>query len=118
MAQRWPAPKVQPKLKQEDFDDAVKTNIEDFDMSVEEAVQSAVDEFKLQGYDMSCVVATSAGGDLANDALEKHAVAQPNPALAAAPVQKVTSLGHISFSPGGVGRGDARGDKEMKWSSL
>lgn len=32
MAQRWPAPK--PRLAQEEFDDAVKTNIEDFDMGV------------------------------------------------------------------------------------
>ncbi len=39
----------------------VKTNIEDFDMAPEEAVKSAVDEFKLQGYDMSCVVMTTGG---------------------------------------------------------
>ncbi len=42
----------------------VKTNIEDFDMTPEEAVKSATDEFQLQGYDMSCVVKTSAGSDL------------------------------------------------------
>ena len=42
----------------------VKTNIEDFDMSPDEAVKSAADEFVLQGYDMGCVVKTSAGGDL------------------------------------------------------
>lgn len=43
----------------------VKTNIEDFDMTAEEAVKSAVDEFTLQGYDLSCVVKTAAGGELA-----------------------------------------------------
>lgn len=32
MAQMWPPPK--PKLAQEEFDEAVKTNVEDFDMQV------------------------------------------------------------------------------------
>ncbi len=34
-------------------------------MSPEEAVKSAADEFALQGYDLSAVVKTAAGGDLA-----------------------------------------------------
>jgi hypothetical protein len=43
----------------------VRTNMEDFDMSSADAVKSAVEEFAMQGYDLSCVVKTSAGGDLA-----------------------------------------------------
>lgn len=36
MAQMWPPPK--PKLAQEEFDEAVKTNVEDFDMQVRRLV--------------------------------------------------------------------------------
>ena len=36
MAQMWPPPK--PKLAQDEFDEAVKTNIEDFDMTVRRLV--------------------------------------------------------------------------------
>jgi hypothetical protein len=36
MAQMWPPPK--PKLAQDEFDEAVKTNMEDFDMNVRRAV--------------------------------------------------------------------------------
>ncbi|KXZ54662.1 hypothetical protein GPECTOR_4g728 [Gonium pectorale] len=42
MAQAWP--KAKPKLTQEAFDEAVTTNIEDFDMSREEAITSAVED--------------------------------------------------------------------------
>uniref|UniRef100_A0A7S3VJY0 Armadillo repeat-containing protein 8 n=1 Tax=Dunaliella tertiolecta TaxID=3047 RepID=A0A7S3VJY0_DUNTE len=55
-----------PKLTQEEFDEAVRTNIEDFDMEAEEAVKAAVEEFTLQNYDMGCVVKTAAGKELAN----------------------------------------------------
>lgn len=55
MSQRWPPPK--PRLTQETFDESVNTNIEDFDMTPEEAVKSAVEEFKVQGFDMSGIVA-------------------------------------------------------------
>ncbi|KAF5829233.1 hypothetical protein DUNSADRAFT_16391 [Dunaliella salina] len=55
-----------PKLTQEEFDEAVRTNIEDFDMEAEEAVKAAVEEFTLQNYDMDCVVKTAAGKELAN----------------------------------------------------
>ena len=43
----------------------VRTNIEDFDMEADDAVKSAVEEFTLQNYDMSCVVKTAAGKELA-----------------------------------------------------
>lgn len=39
MAQMWPPPK--PKLAQEEFDEAVKTNVEDFDMQVERLSRQA-----------------------------------------------------------------------------
>jgi hypothetical protein len=60
MAQRWPAPK--PRLKQDEFDEAVASNIEDFDMQEEEAVQAAVKEFTVQGYDLSGVIKQARGG--------------------------------------------------------
>jgi hypothetical protein len=86
MAQMWPPPK--PKLGQDEFDEAVKTNIEDFDMSVrrtasapppvstcafksplrlppqpEEAVTSACEEFTVQGYDLKGVIKKVGGGN-------------------------------------------------------
>ncbi|GLI67218.1 hypothetical protein VaNZ11_011142 [Volvox africanus] len=62
MAQAWP--KAKPKLTQEAFDEAVSSNIEDFDMSREEAIKSAVEEFNMQDYDLSGVVINMAGNDL------------------------------------------------------
>ncbi|KAG2442170.1 hypothetical protein HYH02_009658 [Chlamydomonas schloesseri] len=62
MAQAWP--KAKPKLTQEAFDEAVTTNIEDFDMSREDAIKSAIEEFNVQGYDMTGVVTNLAGSDM------------------------------------------------------
>ncbi|GIL83032.1 hypothetical protein Vretimale_8546 [Volvox reticuliferus] len=62
MAQAWP--KAKPKLTQEAFDEAVSSNIEDFDMSRLEAIKSAIEEFNVQGYDLSGVVTDMAGNDL------------------------------------------------------
>ena len=53
-----------PSRLQEAFDEAVNTNIEDFDMSREEAIKSAIEEFKVQGYDLSGVVTDLAGSDM------------------------------------------------------
>lgn len=68
MAQAWP--KAKPKLTQEAFDEAVSSNIEDFDMPREEAVKSALDEFKLQGYDVNGVVTS-----MTTESLDSHPVA-------------------------------------------
>ncbi|KAG2492015.1 hypothetical protein HYH03_009744 [Edaphochlamys debaryana] len=62
MAQAWP--KAKPKLTQEAFDEAVASNIEDFDMARDEAIKSAIEEFNVQGYDLSSVVTEMAGSDL------------------------------------------------------
>lgn len=40
-------------ISQESFDAAVKENMDDFDMDLEEAVQDAVQAFKIQGVDLS-----------------------------------------------------------------
>uniref|UniRef100_A0A7R9V124 Armadillo repeat-containing protein 6 n=1 Tax=Chlamydomonas euryale TaxID=1486919 RepID=A0A7R9V124_9CHLO len=77
MSQKWPPPK--PKLAQEDFDEAVKTNIDDFDMAPEEAVQNAIEEFTVQGYDLSAVVKAAGGVDTDN-----HPLTAASAALAAA----------------------------------
>ncbi|GAX81213.1 hypothetical protein CEUSTIGMA_g8645.t1 [Chlamydomonas eustigma] len=60
MAQMWPPPK--PKLAQEEFDESVKTNMEDFDMNAEEAIKSACEEFTVQGYDISGIIKKVGGG--------------------------------------------------------
>jgi hypothetical protein len=41
-------PKELRKITQETFDEAVRENIETFDMSPEEALESTIEEFKLQ----------------------------------------------------------------------
>ncbi len=51
-------------MMQETFDEAVKTNIEEFEMAQEEAVKSAVEEFAAR-FDMSCVVTSSTSTALA-----------------------------------------------------
>ncbi|XP_069672945.1 armadillo repeat-containing protein 6 homolog [Periplaneta americana] len=43
-------------ITQETFDDVVKENMEEFDMSPEEAVQEAVQQFEAQGVDLSNIV--------------------------------------------------------------
>ncbi|KAF8072541.1 ARMC6 [Scenedesmus sp. PABB004] len=55
------APKL--GLKQEEFDEAVKTNVDDFGMEAEEAVAAAIEEFELQGYSLEGIIKTSAGGN-------------------------------------------------------
>mmetsp|Transcript_20935 Transcript_20935/g.45788 ORF Transcript_20935/g.45788 Transcript_20935/m.45788 type:complete len:493 (-) Transcript_20935:195-1673(-) len=94
MAQAWPPPK--PKLKQEEFDDAVKTNIEDFDMLPEEAINSAIEEFTVQGYDLSQVIKRVGAGNT-----ESHPVAVATAALKAAPRDHAalqTALDELSTS--------------------
>lgn len=64
---RWAcAPEREPcaLFVQEQFEEAVNTNIEDFDMGQEEAVKSAIEEFAPR-YDLSCVVTSSTSSDLA-----------------------------------------------------
>ncbi|XP_046403428.1 armadillo repeat-containing protein 6 homolog [Ischnura elegans] len=48
-------------ISQETFDNAVKENIEEFQMSSEEAVKNAIEEFKAQGVDLSNIVTSSSG---------------------------------------------------------
>eukprot|EP01023_Acetabularia_acetabulum_P055238 TRINITY_DN635_c0_g1_i7.p3 TRINITY_DN635_c0_g1~~TRINITY_DN635_c0_g1_i7.p3 ORF type:complete len:108 (-),score=16.92 TRINITY_DN635_c0_g1_i7:131-454(-) len=43
-------------VSQQSFDDAVQDNIEALGMSEEEAIQGVIEEFKLQGADLSGVV--------------------------------------------------------------
>ena len=79
----WPPPK--PKLSQDEFDEAVQTNISDFEMSVsnprsifesalsdlsstfqlqpEEAIKSACEEFTMQGYELKDVIKKVGGGN-------------------------------------------------------
>ena len=53
-------PPAKPKLAQVDWDEAVRTNIDDFDMSPEEAVQAAAEEFDAR-YDLSSVLRAADG---------------------------------------------------------
>jgi armadillo repeat-containing protein 6 len=53
-------PPAKPKLAQEDWDEAVRTNIDDFDMTPGEAVQAAAEEFAAR-YDLSGVVREADG---------------------------------------------------------
>ncbi|WIA28447.1 hypothetical protein OEZ86_010991 [Tetradesmus obliquus] len=86
------APK--PVLKQEEFDEAVKTNMEDFGMEAEEAVSSAVEEFELQGYSLEGIIKSSSGGNtdshpvaVATRALSELASSAASNSSAAADVQ-------------------------------
>lgn len=69
MAQAWPAPLPVKKISQETFDEAVKTNIEDFGMDPEEALQGAIEEFQMQGYDLTGIIKSAEGTNL-----DEHAV--------------------------------------------
>lgn len=44
------------RISQKAFDDVVKENIEDFDMSPDEALKETINELKLQGADLRDVV--------------------------------------------------------------
>ncbi|XP_061654225.1 armadillo repeat-containing protein 6 [Phyllopteryx taeniolatus] len=44
------------RITQETFDDAVRENIDEFDMDPGEALREAVEQFQSQGVDLSCIV--------------------------------------------------------------
>lgn len=48
------------RISQETFDDVVRENMEDFDMSLEDALKDAVEQFTAQGVDLSAIVKTGA----------------------------------------------------------
>eukprot|EP00775_Hariotina_reticulata_P012080 gene12080-12220_t len=50
-------------LSQAEFDEAVITNIQDFDMEPDEAVSSAIKEFELQGYSLEGIIKSTTGGN-------------------------------------------------------
>ncbi|KAG2434650.1 hypothetical protein HXX76_007544 [Chlamydomonas incerta] len=117
MAQAWP--KAKPKLTQEAFDEAVTTNIEDFDMSRDDAIKSAIEEFNVQGYDMSGVVTNLAGNDMQSHPIAvasqglKHAC-DGNGSLAEALEALGSSLKEFTADPAappaaGTGAGKAGG---------
>ncbi|XP_059044835.1 armadillo repeat-containing protein 6 homolog [Achroia grisella] len=56
-------------ITQETYDDVVKENIEEFDMTPEEAVKEAIAQFQAQGVDLSNIIK-----DLALGSGEEHAV--------------------------------------------
>jgi hypothetical protein len=70
-------PPAKPKLAQEDWDEAVRTNVEDFDMTPQEAVEAAAEEFEAR-YDLSAIVRAGAAAAAA------HPVAVAAAALRAA----------------------------------
>lgn len=51
------------RITQETFDDAVKENIEEFEMSPEEAVEDAIQQFKSQGVDLSNIITSQTSTD-------------------------------------------------------
>ncbi|XP_017277630.1 armadillo repeat-containing protein 6 [Kryptolebias marmoratus] len=44
------------RITQETFDDAVRENMEEFEMDPDEALRDAVEQFESQGVDLSCIV--------------------------------------------------------------
>ena len=44
------------RVSQETFDETVKENMDDFDMPLEEAIANAIEQFKMQGIDLSNIV--------------------------------------------------------------
>ncbi|KAL0024893.1 hypothetical protein WJX77_000671 [Trebouxia sp. C0004] len=59
------------RITQESFDAAVKDNQEEFGMEAEEALQSAMEEFRLQGVDLSNIATNPTEGKQAIDAMKK-----------------------------------------------
>ncbi|KAL3155515.1 hypothetical protein ABBQ38_011067 [Trebouxia sp. C0009 RCD-2024] len=59
------------RVSQETFDAAVKENEDEFGMEPEEAMQSAVEEFKLQGVDLSNIATSQKGGKQSINAIRK-----------------------------------------------
>jgi len=55
------------RISQETFDAAVQENIDEFDMSPEEAVADAVEQFETQGVNLDNIVKRAPGSDAAED---------------------------------------------------
>ncbi|KAK9808657.1 hypothetical protein WJX72_001431 [[Myrmecia] bisecta] len=66
------------RITQDTFDEAVQENMEEFDMEAAEAVKSAVEEFELQGIDLTGIIKSATGGNVAG-----HPVARAVEDLAA-----------------------------------
>ncbi|XP_006821593.1 armadillo repeat-containing protein 6-like [Saccoglossus kowalevskii] len=62
------------RITQETFDNAVKENIEDFEMEPEEALEDAVKQFETQGIDLSNIIKCLNLGDGSGGVETKHAV--------------------------------------------
>ena len=74
-----PGGRARRRISQAAFDDAVRENIEDFDLPPDEAVQAAVEEFALQGVDLTGIVKRAGGVNL-----EEHPAVVATRALEAA----------------------------------
>jgi hypothetical protein len=44
------------KISQETFDNVVKENMDEFEMSIEEAIEDAIKQFESQGVDLSAIL--------------------------------------------------------------
>jgi hypothetical protein len=51
------------RISQETFDETVKENMDDFDMSREDAIADAIEQFKMQGIDLSNIVTSLSCSD-------------------------------------------------------
>ena len=92
------------RISQQTFDEAVRENVEEFDMEVEEARDSAIAEFESQGVDLT--------GIYTGSGLQSHAVYTLSSELKAhVDAGDVRSLGlSIKSVTGGGGCGERRGE--------
>ena len=54
--------RMRKRITQETFDQAVKENVEDLEMELDEAIEDAVETFEAQGVDLSNIVREGAAG--------------------------------------------------------
>jgi armadillo repeat-containing protein 6 len=60
------------RIQQGTFDDVVKENVEDFEMSLKEALKDAISQFETQGVDLTSIDLTGGVGREEVETAVKH----------------------------------------------
>ncbi|KAI8467114.1 MAG: hypothetical protein J3K34DRAFT_524021 [Monoraphidium minutum] len=115
-------PPSKPRLQQAEFDEAVKTNMEDFDMGADEAIKSAVEEFELQGYDLIAIVKSVDGsntdGHPAAQAAAELRELRASGAAASDPPRAAAAAAALQRALRGGGGGGGGGDRDAAQQAL
>ena len=105
------------RISQETFDEAVKENMEDFDMEEEEAVADAIKQFEMQGVDLSNIdKRVGRGKEETHPALDMISKLRAKGLERGRRISPTESQTGESGGGGGGGGGGDENDSESEWA--